>query len=537
MHSCSHAVEISVALSPHSEIMERIRLVFRQRVNDSQKLKLSSSLLLALWVGTFVAVVPSFCQAYVLPTRFPWDKRQLGDYRQMIKETTTRSRQALKIATAANMDQESEISGGGTRRVNPTRTNEAQQQPQQTESKKKTPSNEAESFFSSVASSVASPTLGDWEEMEGNFILRPPMDASPRALIHFLGGAIVGAAPQTAYRYLLEKLADEGYLVVATPYQLSFDHLETCDTILSKFEKIAPTLARTYGALPVVGIGHSTGSLLQLIITSLFPDTPRAANALISYNNKPVQEAVPFFDELVKPFFNYVVAREETNRRNGAEIIALTLQLLKSQTLGNPLPRDELLQQIIRALMPIQLDQQLEEPLQNLKVPDEVRQLLTTVTKGPTTALSQAGLIPLAYNFLEALEQIPPLIEEVADGSERFTPLPAQVEAVAKRAYRARQTLILKFSEDQNFDESDEIEELVRAAGQVIRNKRPMVQIQVTRKDLPGGHETPLIAPPLELATQSEDLLGPQAAREQLQYQKAYDTVQVIAQWLEDCNL
>ena len=106
------------------------------------------------------------------------------------------------------------------------------------------------------------------------------------------------AAPHVTYRYLLEKLAEKGYLVVATPHDLSFDHLQTCDLIISRFERIAPTLARTYGALPVVGIGHSLGALLHLLITSLFPDTPRAANALLSFNNKPVGEAVPFFEEV-----------------------------------------------------------------------------------------------------------------------------------------------------------------------------------------------------------------------------------------------
>ena len=106
------------------------------------------------------------------------------------------------------------------------------------------------------------------------------------------------AAPHVAYRYMLERLAKQGYLIVATPFDLSFDHLQTCDIIIARFERIAPTLARTYGALPVVGIGHSLGSLLHLLITSLFPDTPRAANALLGFNNKAVREAVPFLEEV-----------------------------------------------------------------------------------------------------------------------------------------------------------------------------------------------------------------------------------------------
>ena len=88
-------------------------------------------------------------------------------------------------------------------------------------------------------------TEGRWESLHGNYILRPPSHIKkPRALIHFLGGALLGAAPQLTYRYLLERLSSKGYLVVATPYQLSFDHLLTCDEIIDKFEKVAPDLAR-----------------------------------------------------------------------------------------------------------------------------------------------------------------------------------------------------------------------------------------------------------------------------------------------------
>ena len=173
-------------------------------------------------------------------------------------------------------------------------------------------------------------TLGSWEEMHGNYVLRPPKSIqNPRALIHFLGGAIVGAAPDISYRYMLETLADNGFLIVATPYQLSFDYISTCDDIIAKFEKIAPDLARTFGALPVIGVGHSCGALLQLLITSLFPDTPRAANALISFNNKPAKEAVPFFEELVAPFF-VAVSSDNATLPNAVQVIQSSLQILRA---------------------------------------------------------------------------------------------------------------------------------------------------------------------------------------------------------------
>lgn len=44
-------------------------------------------------------------------------------------------------------------------------------------------------------------------------MLYPPEGQEPKCLVHFVGGAFVGAAPQLAYRPLLEALAARGALV------------------------------------------------------------------------------------------------------------------------------------------------------------------------------------------------------------------------------------------------------------------------------------------------------------------------------------
>jgi hypothetical protein len=53
----------------------------------------------------------------------------------------------------------------------------------------------------------------DWQEVEGCWVLRPPGGAAPEAVVHFLGGAFVGAAPQLSYRLFLEALAQRNILV------------------------------------------------------------------------------------------------------------------------------------------------------------------------------------------------------------------------------------------------------------------------------------------------------------------------------------
>ncbi len=153
-------------------------------------------------------------------------------------------------------------------------------------------------------------------------------------LIHFLGGAIVGAAPDISYRYILERLAQKGFLIVATPYTLSFDYIATCDE----------------------------------------------------------------------------------------------------------------------------------------------------------NAKSNAGIIPLLDQSLDVLEQIPSLIEEVADGARDFNPTPASVKAAAKKTYRARRTLVIEYDDDP-LDESEQVEALLREAETVMRNKRPMVDFDVQRTVLKGGHD------------------------------------------------
>lgn len=346
------------------------------------------------------------------------------------------------------------------------------------------------------------------------------------------------ASRQQSYRYLLERLAAEGYLVVATPYSLSFDHLATCDAVISRFERIAPLLARTYGALPVVGVGHSCGALLQVLISSLFPDTPRAANALISFNNKPVSEAVPFFEELFVPFFTYAAARNDTTRNSGSEIISVALRLAKASVAGE-LPSDELLSRAVQLMTPpggggafpfMSTDDK------SASIPDSVREGFRSLAGPLSSAAAKSGALPVAIEALEILEQIPLLIDEVADGARDFNPQPDRVKAAARRAYRARRTMVLQYDDDP-IDESDEIEELLGAAQQIIRMKRPMVQIDVQRRNLGGGHAAPLLAPPLDVAARAETILSADVAKERLLYTNAAETVEEITRWLEESNL
>ena len=125
----------------------------------------------------------------------------------------------------------------------------------------------------------------EWQEILGSFVLIPK---SPIAVIHFIGGAFIGSAPNFTYRWLLEALAKKGYVVIATPFIITLDHLAISHDLLNRFESILESVnSDIYGGminLPVYGLGHSMGCKLHLLIGSLSP-IERSGNIFISFNN------------------------------------------------------------------------------------------------------------------------------------------------------------------------------------------------------------------------------------------------------------
>ncbi|NET39349.1 MAG: DUF1350 domain-containing protein [Cyanothece sp. SIO1E1] len=136
----------------------------------------------------------------------------------------------------------------------------------------------------------------NWQEIEGNWVLVPER---PTAIIHFLGGFVVAAAPHLAYGWLLENLYRQGYVVMATPFVNVFDHEAIAHQVLDNFEHgleylRSHILRRRY--LPIYGLGHSMGSKLHLLIGSLFP-VERAGNILMSFNNFSARRSIPLLEQ------------------------------------------------------------------------------------------------------------------------------------------------------------------------------------------------------------------------------------------------
>jgi len=137
----------------------------------------------------------------------------------------------------------------------------------------------------------------NWQEISGNWVLIPP---NPLGVIHFLGGAFVATAPQLTYRWLLENLANHGYIVIATPFVNTLDHWAIAQSVLKSFEftleklRYLDLVRKRY--LPIYGVGHSMGCKLHLLIGTE-TGIDRAGNILISFNNFPANKAIPFLEQ------------------------------------------------------------------------------------------------------------------------------------------------------------------------------------------------------------------------------------------------
>lgn len=315
-----------------------------------------------------------------------------------------------------------------------------------------------------MASTALRPVSGLYGDLEpvagGSFVLEPPERASNAKVVHFIGGAFVGAAGQLTYRYLLERVAASGFMVVATPYRLSFDYASVCDAIEESFRAAMETLNMTENA-EIIGVGHSCGALLHTLLASRdeMGRATRRRLALLSYNNKGASDAVPLFESLIVPLATEAMRDDD----------------------GSPAP---ILREALEALRGA------ADSALALAESDETLARFAPPAVAQVANLARREVIPIARQSLEVADQLPDLLREVADGARDFEPKPSEVRQILRGSnFRARDTLIVQFETDA-IDESDDLYAVLRDNA---RNRGPQAaKPRLSIKRLPGTHLTPL---------------------------------------------
>jgi len=72
----------------------------------------------------------------------------------------------------------------------------------------------------------------------------PPPTPSPKPVLQFLGGAFIGATPDVFYSHFFELLTSAGFLVVAAPYNVTFDHTACVEEVRESLPLPWSTLRR-----------------------------------------------------------------------------------------------------------------------------------------------------------------------------------------------------------------------------------------------------------------------------------------------------
>jgi Protein of unknown function (DUF1350) len=137
----------------------------------------------------------------------------------------------------------------------------------------------------------------EWLEISGSWVLIP---RRPIGVIHFLGGAFIATLPHLSYRRLLEFLAAQGYVIIATPFVNTFEHSQIAEQVLWQFDRTLYALEDRYISdrnLPIFGLGHSMGCKIHLLIGSLF-EVKRSGNILMAFNNFAAKESIPMMGQV-----------------------------------------------------------------------------------------------------------------------------------------------------------------------------------------------------------------------------------------------
>ncbi|XP_031500294.1 uncharacterized protein LOC116264297 [Nymphaea colorata] len=333
-------------------------------------------------------------------------------------------------------------------------------------------------------SGVRSATTSIKKERLGSCLVFPPSTGrKPHSIIKFLGGAFISAIPEVAYGLLIDLLAGEDFLVVAVPYNVTFDHEKAAKEVYEKFNTCLDMLYATglpdadllpsdVLGLPVYSVGHSNGALLQLLSGSYFSEMIPKANAVISYNNRPAAEAVPYFEQF-GPLVTQITP-----------VIEASPMYAMARTASG----------------------------------DALKTLFDTAA-----SIIEEYDREAVISLTRFTEQLPLVMNQVYEGVSEFKPTPFENRNFVKNSYNVQQTLLVKFNFD-SIDETDIIEEILRPRVNSMGGRLEKVILN-------GSHVTPCAQ---DIKWQVGDLYTPADALAQGLKSASLNDTRVLARTISD---
>lgn len=217
--------------------------------------------------------------------------------------------------------------------------------------------------------------------------------------------------------------------------------------------------------LPVYGVGHSTGALLTLLINSRYA-VRCDGNALLSYNNRPANNVIPFLAPFVAPGARAVGPFLSQAAANpiGMSMASLydTAKTLSPSLVKMGLPAFE-------QISPVFMDVVCGSPLLG------DFQVLETYQIHPHSI--RLGLCVYSVYWL-----IAGILQ--AHGRHEWCPSPTEMATLIRSYYSAPRTMLIRFADD-DLDETSKLTSMLQQGGSMSTD--------LTLRTLPGNHIRPLV--------------------------------------------
>lgn len=318
----------------------------------------------------------------------------------------------------------------------------------------------------------------------------------PTAVIHFVGGSFIGAAPDLFYGYLIKLLVERGFLVVATLFDVTFDYVAMAATVQGRFSSCLELLCQRglpsaglppgeVSELPVFAAGHSMGALVIALIAtqeglaSSF-GAPQG-NIVISYTNRRVSYVAQNADQM-GPALAQLRGALQTGLASAPGILLAAAE--------------QVLEAVERSSSSLQeyINPSAEEPL-----------------------------LRFAHAFT-------PIVSDVLDGRPDYFPSPEENLERISRSYSVPTSLLIQCTGDP-IEDSPALEAALRK--RVTDAGEPLIRVQ--RAVVPGTHFTPLAQDP---TWSVGDVFSPTdaaaAAAKSAALSDIRNLVRVAANWVED---
>lgn len=346
-----------------------------------------------------------------------------------------------------------------------------------------------DTFFNPIR--AACPLLSSsWTPTYGNYILHPPSTATsikPKSVIHFLGGAFFGAVPHHLYHSFLARLCARGHVIVATPYNLSFEYLPIADGIARAWEAVEGDLAFRYGPLPVIGVGHSAGAVFHALTASLFDEAaPKAGNVFISFNCRSADDAIPSYGDIVTPIAKAAISGEKALPDDLRQRLQDFPQRLDSFVTENNFTPNALREEVLPVAQ------------QSRRFIEQISSLLREIS-GDDISKDENRQDEDGENrkdSKDAFREQEPKAKNKS-GPKEFYPSPTEVCAAIERLYPVSETLVVTFEKDSLDDSPQLIEVLQRCNG-----------ANHSVVELSGSHLTPLAQDAPDIAAAAAVISG-----------------------------